>query len=646
MKICVFFGIALILSGKLIADEKEAGKAAEYFEAREYVKALDLYEVLLKQTLTPWERSVLQYNRGCVLFAEGNLSEAVVQWRAIPVSQDSFPLLTRRIHTNLAVAMLLQAKLTLDQTAVPAEKILSERSKSVEIFLTSDAGNPAGVVEAGRQKKIMEMDFSRVNFSAGTAVIQTTAFERARFFLQEALTYVRMAIEEECSLQQLEGAVTCLPEQDLNLLYTAIKSMYAKAAEQWQRFEQLYATPSQRLFLLLGSITLMQQRLHFLSGQPEETAPYRTLFVDEGKRWLPIWQSTEKEIHILKSQGSKLQALFSEAQRNYEDGLNDLKKEDYPESQKKLDKAFNQLMDLANQLGIKEPFATAVRRLLSSYQLALIEEPLQELTIAELLEEQKRLLEPFRSSMDSDQLSAFDLATKDLNLSLEALEKSMPLTGRFYFTEARYRLTKILRQAKRGSKLTPLEILANALDEQHQAVVLNRLAIRMEKSEKRDETMLERILKAQKAAAKAASPFLETVYLQQVSDFRQPGSLEESCQAQPWDEVLPLYERGNRAASEAAESSRPSLALQEETMHSWNSAMALLKKPKTAFKGTCKSGGGAGKPQDEGEGSAKKAPEEKPAVPMNRVLHNIQQMEDEDRKPQTAPSAPKGEKPW
>ncbi|MCE5319286.1 MAG: hypothetical protein LLG04_18220 [Parachlamydia sp.] len=36
--------------------------------------------------------------------------------------------------------------------------------------MTTDAGNPAGVVEAGRQKKITDMDFYPENFSAGIAV--------------------------------------------------------------------------------------------------------------------------------------------------------------------------------------------------------------------------------------------------------------------------------------------------------------------------------------------------------------------------------------------------------------------------------------------------------------------------------------------
>lgn len=68
-------------------------------------------------------------------------------------------------------------------TAVPAEKILSEKSRSLRVFLTTDAGNPVGVVEAGRQKKIAKMGFSRDNFSAGTAAPSMTWTDRGHYHL-------------------------------------------------------------------------------------------------------------------------------------------------------------------------------------------------------------------------------------------------------------------------------------------------------------------------------------------------------------------------------------------------------------------------------------------------------------------------------
>lgn len=580
-----------LLSGQLIAQELEAEKAAAYFEAKDYIKSMDLYEVLLKQNVTPWQKSVLQYNRGCVLFAEGNFSAAVAEWRAIPLSKDSFPLLSRRIHTNLAVARLQQANhLILDQTS---------------------------------------------------------AFEKGHFYLQEALVYVRMAMDDECRLQKLEGASICLPEKDLTLLLAAIKSQYAKGAKRWGHYEQFYASPSQRLFLLLGSISLLQQRLRFLSGQTENTYSYRTIFAEEGRLWLPVWESTGKEIPKLNKQGSK---LFSKAKAHYEESLSDMERKAYPESLAKLDEALNNLMELANQIGLNKPIATTIRHLLSSYQLAFIEEPMQELAIAELLAQQQAVLEPLRPSLDADQLKILDLTNKDLALSQDALKRGFPLTGRFYFAEARYRLTKILRPVKRGSEPTPLQILANAMDDQHQAVILKRLAERMEGSEHRDEAIMERIAQAQKSAVEEAATFLEAVYIQQVNEFRQPGSLEERCQAHPWDEALPLYEKGFRAANHAYASKGIPLYLQEEALHNWNQALSVLKKPKSAFKGTCQKTGGGGGASTEKD-AEKTAPKqnlknENPSVPMNQVMRNIQKMEEEDRQQQKAPAPPKGEKPW
>ena len=80
----LFFLLCLFSCASLSAQEKEAQQAARYFEAKQYATALDLYESLLKKQLTPWEKSVVLYNIGCVLFAQGKLEEAVDQWFAIP----------------------------------------------------------------------------------------------------------------------------------------------------------------------------------------------------------------------------------------------------------------------------------------------------------------------------------------------------------------------------------------------------------------------------------------------------------------------------------------------------------------------------------------------------------------------------------
>lgn len=535
----------------------------------------------------------MQYNRGCVLLAEGNPSAAIAQWGAIPIHPDSFPLLTRRIHTNLAVARLQQA-----------ESALQHLSQS--------------------------------------------DFERGRFQLEEALIDVRAAMKEECALQKIEGAQSCVPARDLEVLDAKIKNLFAKGAVQWLQFEQEEATPSQRLFLLLGSLSLLQQRFTFLSNQSQPVASYLDLFASEGKSWVPLWESSQKAIDTLKD--AAVSASFSKARQEYEDSLVDLEHAAYSSGKEKLEQAFNLLTSLANQLGLNEPIATAIRQLLGSYQLALIEEPLQEWTLEQLMDEQKRLIEPLQ--LNPDEKSSIDLATGDLALSLKALEKGRSLTGRFYFEEARYQLTKILRPAKRGNKPTPLEVLVDASDAQHQAIVLNRLVERMEGGEKQEPEIRERTLKSQKAAVAAAAPFLEAVYIQQLHDFQQPGSLEERCQAHPWDQALPLFEKGYRQAMQAAtEEPRPALLLQEQALQSWIQVIHLLQQPKAAFKGTCEGGGGqpqagGGEPQQKPQ---KESPQEqKIQVPMNQVLRNIQEMDEEDRKPQTTPSVPLkgGERPW
>lgn len=172
----MIFLLLLFFASPLLAQEDVA---ARYFEAKEYAKALDQYEGLLKQPLTPWQRSVVSYNIGRVLLASGHYEEAIQQWLSIPLGRDPFPLLKRRIDTNIAVAKLMQ-------------------------------------VEAMK--------------------LQTTPdFEKAAFLLHEALAYTERAAKQECALQKIEGASTCKPPKDLEVLKSKIQEQFQQGRIRWQQ---------------------------------------------------------------------------------------------------------------------------------------------------------------------------------------------------------------------------------------------------------------------------------------------------------------------------------------------------------------------------------------------------------------------------
>ncbi len=451
----VFLLIFLLLASSLTAEREEAAKAARYFEAKQYEKALDTYEGLLKQTLTPWERSVVQYNIGCAQLADGHPAAAIAEWSAIPLGVDPFPLLSRRIHTNIAVAKLQQIE---------------------KIDLTS-----------------------------------SFAFEKATFLLQQARAYIQRAESEECALQKLEGAISCTPAADLEKIKSLIDEKFTKGVIQWQSFEQAHSKPTMGL-----------------------------------------------------------------------------------------------------------------EHLLNSYKLALIEEPLQETTLTALLEEQKN--------------AQFDV--KELELALKALQQGDPLSARFFFQKARFQLTKIVQHVKRETIATPLQILETAIEEQHEALVLNRLADRMESGEKKGPAIIEGIMTPQENAVKEAALFKPGVYQIQVQGFKK------ECQADPWSEVLPLFDEGERLAFEASheasnEHPLPSLDLQELALQKWSQALELLKQPKKASKSSCKGSAGQSGAQKENAPA-----EQKQAVPMNQVLQNIQKMEQEDQTKQVQQAPKEVERPW
>jgi hypothetical protein len=459
--ILLFF---LFFAAFLNADE-DTTRAARYFEAKEYAKALDLYEALLKQPRTPWERSAIQYNIGAVQLSAGHPAAAIAEWSRIPLGDTPFPLLARRIHTNIAIAKL---------------------------------------------KQLEQVDLN-----------SSLAFEKGAFLLHEARSYVERAVKEECAEQKLEGAAQCTPAADLVALQSLIDEEFTKGIIQWRSFEQAHVIPTEGM----------------------------------------------------------------------------------------------------------EPQILAAHRLLDSYKLALIDDPLQEEALISLIEEQKQILKPFTEE-----------ATKILQQSLLSLQQGHPLTARFYLQKARFQLTKMARPAKRGSTVTLLDKLQMALDEQHQAIILNRLAERMANSEELDTAIIEGILVPQKAAVKSATSFKSAVYQQQIQGFKK------KCQANPWSELLPLFDEGYVSALQASiEKPRPSLELQDQALQKWSHALQILHNPSSA-KSSCK--GSLQEQQKPSESQKKEAEKEEP-VKLNEVLQNMQKMQQEDSEEKPAPKAPlKGERPW
>lgn len=154
---------------------------------------------------------------------------------------------------------------------------------------------------------------------------------------------------------------------------------------------------------------------------------------------------------------------------------------------------------------------------------------------------------------------------------------------------------------------------------------------------------------AQKDVLATVEKFLPAVLEQQISGYR--SSEEHRCQARPWDEVIPLFEKGRqeaKAASDLLEQERPRVALQHiaRALIAWQQALALLNKPVTDMDSPCQSGEKPQESKEKGEKADQKS-SVSPKPGANDVLRVLQDLHEDDKLPKTDQATKKQVlRPW
>lgn len=146
---------------------------------------------------------------------------------------------------------------------------------------------------------------------------------------------------------------------------------------------------------------------------------------------------------------------------------------------------------------------------------------------------------------------------------------------------------------------TPAAILQHALDQANRVLRLSFLAEAMPQ-DKAGEALV-RLKSEQDKILTQASPFIPAVLKEQDERFHQVKDLNSRCQQIPWDQVIPLYDRGFRLAQsvkmqyqQAAFDFQAVMAGQIQTIKEWEQALNLILHPP-------QQGGGATTQQKWGE---------------------------------------------
>jgi tetratricopeptide (TPR) repeat protein len=150
--------------------QNEMQLASGFYEIKAFPKATALYQELLKNSLTDWQRAVVLYNMGSIALAEGNTDRAIKIFESVPLDDALSPLLIYRTKANLALAYWQKA-----------------RSLARMSSVTSNYAN------------------------------QEIAL------MKSALEAIPLALQAHCTLEQIEGVAACSPVPDLVQLQADIE---------------------------------------------------------------------------------------------------------------------------------------------------------------------------------------------------------------------------------------------------------------------------------------------------------------------------------------------------------------------------------------------------------------------------------------
>lgn len=129
---------------------------------------------------------------------------------------------------------------------------------------------------------------------------------------------------------------------------------------------------------------------------------------------------------------------------------------------------------------------------------------------------------------------------------------------------------------------TSLLILESAVEQAKQALYVFLLA-QLNAGEKEQ---MQGAVKQQQVVLTHAAPFIPTVLREEEKSFQQANSPAAACQQFPWDQAIPLFDRGWQAAQEAKRELgknelNPLLIAfrQKQTIKEWQQVISLLKQP-------------------------------------------------------------------
>ena len=464
--------------GSLEAADKREDQlrlGAAYFTAQDYPAAINLYQALLSENLSGWERSVVVYNLGTALIAQGNAEKALETLHLLPLTDDTSPLLAYRVRYNLSMANFREG-IALNQTLQAAPPPTQD------------------------------------------------PFFKAIYFFQQALDEIPLAQKAECRLLEVAGEMSCPNDFNLEEMDALSKMGVAQLQDNARHNLVEHASLQEGLPWLLTGLQLLEQDIQFFIDNVLPSSlqdNYQQLFKEQAASWMPLWNALKRK----NADNIKYSAPFNKAESAFKEAQDALDKSDFNAAKTGLASATQSLNRLMRHLFAADPFQEIVSRLLNDFSLAALQDPLEAQT---LLFIQQKLNEITLPKERSDIKEGMDAIKDNMEHSLSAVQSHEEILAHIFFNEAWQQLKRIFLLLKPGLHDNPEVVLEAALDEQRHALAQTRYLSRLaEKGGTIPKTAKTFVLNSQQYLLNFAPYFYDSSYAQQMKQFKERLSAEK-----------------------------------------------------------------------------------------------------------------------
>lgn len=447
-------------------------------------------------------------------------------------------------------------------------------------------------------------------------------YSKTIYLFIDSLTNIKEAQKAQCHLEIFLGGTDCENSVDLVDLHSAVKRAMAITLDKYGEAKIESSPVKEGVPFLLSGVNLALSDINFLESKELDDSlrgSYLTLFSRDMDSWLSLWDAQLAQLDSLDV-----------AYHDFKEGVLQMNNQKLEESRIAFLSCEASLSDLIHSLWGMDPWVKLIQNLLTDYQRTLVQVPIQVSTLYQLQTEQNQVEESAKKSDMS--LEELTHAAQALGKSLDFAKQGKTTESSFFLNQAKQSILILLRK-KTEIKKEPKQILVDAIEDQTYAITLFRLSQNINKQSE----LIDLILRdSQQSTMKTVEPFLSSVLAKETLDF------PKSCQCKPWDQVIPLFEKGRVAAKEAMQRVHlrqkvlPTMILQENALKFWREALEKLKHPE--------------------QGSTESPQQNQPPPPSNpnqqpqstdQVLKLIQQMDQEDQLPNsTEQYIQQGERPW